>query len=51
MKAKYKAVALKDIDEHLEDYKDCGLEDETFSSFIEGTTDDGKPVWVWVDEE
>ena len=45
----WKAIDLTKIDEILGEFKDYGQDGETFSKFIERTSDDEIPVWDWVD--
>ena len=45
----WKAIDLKKIDDLHDEFHSLRLEDETFSKFIERTTDDEIPVWDWVD--
>ncbi len=45
----WKAIDLTKIDELLLNHKEYGSEGETFSKFIERTSDDEIPVWDWVD--
>ena len=45
----WKAIDLEKINTLLNEYKDFGMGGETFSKFIERTSDNGIPVWDYVD--
>ena len=46
-----KIIKVVRLDELLEDYEECGHKgEETFSSFIETTTDDNIYIWNKVKE-
>lgn len=44
-----KMIDLNKLNELLEDYKQYKHKEEKFEEFIEVNTDDGEPVWNWVD--
>ena len=45
-----KYLALELIDELLQEYKNNSYADESFSEFIESTTDNEIPVWKSLEE-
>jgi hypothetical protein len=44
-----KMIDLDKLNELLEDYKQYKHKEESFEEFIEVNTDNGEPVWNWVD--
>ena len=45
----WKAIDLSKLDDLLKDYKEFKTKGESFSSFVESTTDDEIPIWDWID--